>query len=51
VRDDGNGGAARTPGAGLEGLAQRVEALDGTLTVDSPQGGPTVIRAQLPWKP
>ena len=49
VRDDGSGGAARTPGSGLEGLAQRVEALDGTLTIDSPPGGPTVIRAQLPW--
>jgi signal transduction histidine kinase len=51
VRDDGSGGAARTPGSGLEGLAQRVEALDGTLTIDSPLGGPTAIRAQLPWKP
>jgi signal transduction histidine kinase len=49
VRDDGSGGAARTPGSGLEGLAQRVEALDGTLTIDSPPGGPTVIQAQLPW--
>ena len=48
VRDDGHGGAARTPGSGLEGLAQRVEALDGSLTVSSPVGGPTVIRAQLP---
>jgi signal transduction histidine kinase len=51
VRDDGSGGAARLPGSGLEGLAQRVEALDGTLTIDSPPGGPSVIRAELPWKP
>jgi signal transduction histidine kinase len=51
VRDDGHGGASRTPGSGLEGLAQRVEALDGSLTIDSPSGGPTVIRAELPWKP
>jgi signal transduction histidine kinase len=48
VRDDGRGGAARTPGSGLEGLAQRVEALDGRLVIDSPEGGPTVIRAELP---
>jgi signal transduction histidine kinase len=51
VSDDGQGGAARTPGSGLEGLAQRVEALDGSLTIDSPAGGPTAIRAELPWKP
>jgi len=49
VRDDGRGGAARVSGSGLEGLAQRVEALDGTLNIDSPTGGPTVITAELPW--
>jgi signal transduction histidine kinase len=48
VRDDGRGGAVRKPGSGLEGLAQRVEALDGSLAVDSPAGGPTTIRAELP---
>jgi signal transduction histidine kinase len=48
VRDDGQGGASRRPGSGLEGLAQRVEALDGSLTVASPPGGPTVVRAELP---
>jgi signal transduction histidine kinase len=48
IRDDGRGGARRVPGSGLEGLAQRVEALDGTLDVDSPQGGPTTIIARLP---
>jgi len=48
IRDDGHGGAERKPGSGLEGLAQRVEALDGTFTVDSPAGGPTLIRAELP---
>lgn len=48
VRDDGHGGATRAPGSGLEGLAQRIEALDGSLTIDSPTGGPTVVRAQLP---
>ena len=48
IGDDGHGGARRRPGSGLEGLAQRVEALDGTLDVDSPAGGPTTIVARLP---
>jgi signal transduction histidine kinase len=48
IGDDGLGGARRVPGSGLEGLAQRVEALDGTLAVDSPEGGPTTIVARLP---
>jgi signal transduction histidine kinase len=48
IRDDGHGGARRKPGSGLEGLAQRVEALDGTLEVDSPEGGPTTIAARIP---
>jgi signal transduction histidine kinase len=48
VCDDGSGGAQRVPGSGLEGLAQRVEALDGRLTIESPDGGPTAIRAELP---
>jgi signal transduction histidine kinase len=48
IRDDGRGGARRKPGSGLEGLAQRVEALDGTLIVDSPEGGPTTITARVP---
>jgi signal transduction histidine kinase len=48
IGDNGHGGARRRPGSGLEGLAQRVEALDGTLDVDSPAGGPTRIVARLP---
>jgi signal transduction histidine kinase len=48
VRDDGHGGAVRTAGSGLEGLAQRVAALDGEFTIESPPGGPTTIRAELP---
>ncbi len=48
VWDDGQGGASRRPGSGLEGLAQRVEALDGSLTIDSPVGGPTTVRAEVP---
>ena len=47
VVDDGRGGAD-PGGAGLKGLAQRVEALDGSLEVNSPPGGPTVVRAVLP---
>jgi signal transduction histidine kinase len=47
VRDDGRGGADPA-GAGLDGLRRRVEALDGTLTVTSPDGGPTILRAELP---
>ena len=47
VTDDGSGGADPA-GPGLSGLRQRVEALDGTLLIDSPPGGPTVVRAELP---
>jgi signal transduction histidine kinase len=47
VVDDGRGGADAS-GAGLAGLAKRVAALDGTLEVYSPRGGPTVVRASLP---
>jgi len=48
VWDDGAGGARVVPGGGLAGLAGRVEALDGSLTVESPPGGPTLVRAALP---
>lgn len=47
VRDDGRGGA-NPGGGGLTGLRKRVEALDGTLLVSSPPGGPTIVRAELP---
>lgn len=47
VRDDGRGGA-RADGAGLAGLADRVGAVDGHFSVDSPPGGPTLIEAELP---
>ena len=47
VRDDGAGGAD-PKGKGLTGLRQRVEALDGSLRVASPAGGPTTVRAELP---
>jgi len=48
VSDDGAGGARLAPGSGLEGLAQRVQALDGSLTLTSPPGGPTLVRAEIP---
>jgi signal transduction histidine kinase len=50
VADDGPGGAD-PGGGGLTGLRHRVEALDGTLSVTSPPGGGTTIRAQLPCGP
>jgi signal transduction histidine kinase len=48
VRDDGVGGASPERGSGLSGLVKRVAALDGTLTVTSPSGGPTTVRAEIP---
>jgi signal transduction histidine kinase len=47
VTDNGMGGADPA-GGGLSGLARRVDALDGQLTVESPSGGPTTIRAEMP---
>ncbi|MFB9728566.1 sensor histidine kinase [Haloechinothrix salitolerans] len=48
VTDDGRGGAELQPGGGLAGLADRAATIDGVVTVVSPRGGPTVIRADLP---
>jgi signal transduction histidine kinase len=48
VRDDGVGGADQTRGSGLVGLRDRVDALGGTLTLDSPTGGGTTLVARLP---
>ena len=48
IADDGVGGADATRGSGLRGLADRVEALDGTLKVVSPAGGGTTVTAELP---
>jgi signal transduction histidine kinase len=50
VRDDGRGGAAVTSGTGLPGLARRASALDGSLSVDSPAGGPTVVTVTFSGK-
>lgn len=51
VTDDGSGGADPDAGSGLVGLGDRVTALDGRLTVTSPPGGPTTVRAELPLPP
>jgi signal transduction histidine kinase len=48
VWDDGRGGARIAPGGGLEGLESRVAGVDGTFAVSSPDGGPTLIRAEIP---
>jgi PAS domain S-box-containing protein len=48
VADDGAGGADLSGGTGLRGLEDRVAALDGFLTVESPAGGGTRIRAVIP---
>jgi len=47
VADDGVGGATASEGSGLGGLKDRVEALDGRLTVLSPPGGGTTVRAEV----
>ncbi|MBQ0996971.1 MULTISPECIES: sensor histidine kinase [Streptomyces] len=51
VRDDGRGGARLDGGTGMRGLADRLGAVDGLFVVDSPDGGPTTVTAELPWRP
>jgi signal transduction histidine kinase len=51
VADDGVGGADAARGSGLRGLADRVSALDGSLAVESPPGGGTRLRAEIPAVP
>lgn len=48
IADNGRGGARSGSGSGLTGLQQRAASVDGTLHIDSPDGGPTVITAELP---
>jgi signal transduction histidine kinase len=48
VADDGVGGADPDRGTGLRGLADRLGALDGTLSLDSPPGSGTTLRAEIP---
>jgi signal transduction histidine kinase len=51
IADDGVGGADVARGSGLRGLEDRVAALDGTLSVESPPGGGTRVRVQIPCAP
>jgi signal transduction histidine kinase len=48
VTDDGVGGADGESGSGLQGLSDRVAALDGRLELESPPGEGTVLRVQIP---
>ena len=48
ITDDGVGGVGNGTGSGLRGLADRVEALDGRLSVSSPPGHGTTLRAEFP---
>ncbi|MFC6878414.1 MULTISPECIES: sensor histidine kinase [Actinomadura] len=48
IRDDGRGGAAVEGGGGLQGLADRVAVYDGTVRLSSPEGGPTMLRVEIP---
>jgi signal transduction histidine kinase len=48
VVDNGRGGADTRAGTGLRGLADRVGAVGGTFVIESPPGGGTTLRAELP---
>jgi PAS domain S-box-containing protein len=48
IGDDGAGAADLRPGSGLQGLRDRVAAVNGTLIIDSQPGAGTILRARLP---
>jgi signal transduction histidine kinase len=48
VSDDGTGGASASSGSGLTGLVDRVEAIGGTIQIDSPEDAGTLVRVELP---
>ncbi|MFC4068141.1 sensor histidine kinase [Actinoplanes subglobosus] len=48
VSDDGRGGADPSAGTGLQGIERRLAAFDGTMSLSSPPGGPTVVTMELP---
>jgi signal transduction histidine kinase len=50
VGDDGRGGAYLGGGTGLAGLADRVATVDGSLSVESPAGGPTTVTVDVPLR-
>ncbi len=49
ISDDGVGGADPGHGSGLLGLTDRVEALGGSIEIDSPPGGGTTLRVTIPF--
>ena len=49
IVDDGRGGADPSRGTGLRGIADRLEAVDGTVTIVSPAGGPTELTLMIPY--
>ncbi len=51
IEDDGVGGAEPAEGSGLTGLADRVEAVGGSIAITSPRGRGTSLRVQLPLSP
>jgi signal transduction histidine kinase len=51
ITDDGVGGADAGQGSGLRGLADRVAALDGTLSLESPAGRGTRLHVEIPCEP
>ena len=51
ITDDGVGGADAAQGSGLRGLADRVAALDGTLSLQSPAGRGTRLHVEIPCEP
>jgi signal transduction histidine kinase len=51
IEDDGVGGAEPAEGSGLTGLADRVEAVGGSIAITSPRGGGTSLRVRLPLSP
>ncbi|MFF4158864.1 histidine kinase [Streptomyces sp. NPDC001678] len=48
ITDNGTGGADAARGSGLDGMRRRAAALDGTMKISSPPGGPTVITVEMP---
>lgn len=48
VQDNGRGGASLAAGTGLAGVTRRLEAFDGTMGIESPAGGPTVVTMEVP---
>jgi signal transduction histidine kinase len=48
VGDDGCGGADPSAGSGMQGVARRLAAFDGTMRVSSPTGGPTLVTLEVP---